>query len=216
MSDTKLHELKTTGGHPLDQAASALQKSIRRGLEEDALYWAQELESRFPLFLWKRLIIIAHEDVGIATPEVIPFVGACKDQYYWLLENKKHCTLPLVNAVMYMCRALKTRRADHWHSIIYLTDMRKEIPDYAIDKHTEIGREMGRGTEDFYENGAVIIPAADALEDLLVRAQAIDRAKKPRSWLGALRGRMMGKKNGKAAATAEVVDETEGQMSMFF
>lgn len=208
-----LSDLRTAGGHSLDQAASALQKSVRRGLEEDALYWAQELESRFPQFLWKRLIVIAHEDVGIATPDVIPFVGACKDQYYWLLDNSKHCTLPLINAVMFMCRATKTRRADYWHSIIYLTDMRKDVPDFALDKHTAAGRDMGRNVEHFYDQGAVIQPSDPALEEeLLGRARRIDQAKKPRPWLEAFRAKL--RKNGRAAPEPEV-DEVEGQLSLF-
>jgi hypothetical protein len=37
-------ELPTPGGYDCGVAASALQKTIRRGLERDALFWATELD----------------------------------------------------------------------------------------------------------------------------------------------------------------------------
>jgi replication-associated recombination protein RarA len=47
-----------------------MQKCIRRGLERDALFWATELDrSNFGEYVWKRLRIIASEDIGIADPQ---------------------------------------------------------------------------------------------------------------------------------------------------
>lgn len=37
-----LADLYTPGGYPLDEVASALQKTIRRGEEVQALFWASE------------------------------------------------------------------------------------------------------------------------------------------------------------------------------
>jgi hypothetical protein len=56
-----LHSLKNASenGYPFDEVASALRKSIRRGLEEDAMFWAVEMETRFPDYLWKRLQVIS-------------------------------------------------------------------------------------------------------------------------------------------------------------
>ncbi len=56
-------ELMTPGGYPLLEVASALIKAVRRGHEPESLYWALELES-YPHFLFKRLAILACEDVG--------------------------------------------------------------------------------------------------------------------------------------------------------
>ena len=66
---TRFAELPTVGGYLCGEVASALQKSLRRGEERDALFWATELElSGFGKYVWKRLRIIASEDVGLAEP----------------------------------------------------------------------------------------------------------------------------------------------------
>ena len=48
----------TQNGYPLDEIISALQKDIRRGNEEQALYWCLEMVPRFEAYLWRRLIVI--------------------------------------------------------------------------------------------------------------------------------------------------------------
>jgi replication-associated recombination protein RarA len=56
----------------VDEVASAVQKCIRRGLEEDALYWGYEMMASpnpsHRTHLWNRLKVIASEDVGPACP----------------------------------------------------------------------------------------------------------------------------------------------------
>ncbi len=54
--------------HPLDKSSSWLQKACRRGLENDALYAAGQLEANFPDYVWRRIFVIAVEDVGLADP----------------------------------------------------------------------------------------------------------------------------------------------------
>jgi len=57
----------TNGGYKLDEVVSALQKEIRRGNEEQSLYWALELaESGYLKLLMTRLQVIASEDIGLA------------------------------------------------------------------------------------------------------------------------------------------------------
>ena len=33
-----------------------------------------------------------------------------------------------------------------------------EVPDFALDKHTKRGQEMGRGSKHFFEEGTKVIP----------------------------------------------------------
>jgi len=68
----RFSELETPNGHLVGEAASALQKSIRRGKEEDALYWAS----------W----IIASQDVGPADTMVAVQVRCLNEN---LLEQRK-------------------------------------------------------------------------------------------------------------------------------
>ena len=58
-------ELHSIGGYKLGEVASALQKSIRRGDEPQALFWSTELDlSGYTEYAWKRLRIITSEDIG--------------------------------------------------------------------------------------------------------------------------------------------------------
>ena len=60
----------TPGGYLMGEVASAMQKEIRRGHEREALFWATELDlAGYGDYVWKRLRIIASEDVGLADTE---------------------------------------------------------------------------------------------------------------------------------------------------
>ena len=49
-------ELKTKNGYRLDEVVSALQKSIRRGQEERALYWSYEIiHGGYIGYFWRRI-----------------------------------------------------------------------------------------------------------------------------------------------------------------
>jgi hypothetical protein len=48
-----------------------MQKCIRRGFEEEAQFWATELDlAGYGAYVWKRLRIIASEDIGLADPSL--------------------------------------------------------------------------------------------------------------------------------------------------
>jgi len=62
-------QLYTSNGYNYDEVISAVQKCIRRGLVNDALFWAKEIYDMgrpFRSNLINRLKIIASEDIGIA------------------------------------------------------------------------------------------------------------------------------------------------------
>lgn len=205
-------DLYTAGGHPLDEAASALQKCIRRGMLLDSLYWAQELESKFHNFLWKRLVIISHEDVGMANPNAVLFVETCRQQFYMMRsEHHKAFSLPVINAVQYLVESPKTRMADHLYSLMYQSDFKVDVPDFALDKHTRRGRHMGRGMDHFYMEGAVIEPDIGRNE-YLEQAWRIDEDKQERPWLTDLKARLMAQKNKR---TVKKVTDRPEQRSMF-
>ena len=62
----------TNQGHDYFEVNSALQKFFRRGMVDDALYWATELSlSGYGEACWKRLKIITVEDIGQGNPNLI-------------------------------------------------------------------------------------------------------------------------------------------------
>ena len=152
-------EQLTEGGYNCAEATSAMQKCIRRGLEADALFWATELDrSGFGAYVFKRLRIIASEDIGLADPLAVVVVRALSDN--WLEQRKKDDSkhaperLFLVHAVQYLSRAPKSRAVDHALVVCYEGPRpKREVPDFALDKHTGRGRARKRGWAHWWEEG---------------------------------------------------------------
>jgi replication-associated recombination protein RarA len=71
-------EARTRNGHACGEVASALQKSIRRGEEREALYWASELDlAGYGNYCFKRLRIIASETSALASRSCTSRSAAC-------------------------------------------------------------------------------------------------------------------------------------------
>ncbi len=161
-------QLTSVGGYNLGEVASALQKSIRRGLEQEALFWATELDiSGYGEYCWKRLRIITSEDVGLAEPNLPATIQAL--YCAWTDQRKKKDErhgperLFLVQAVILLARAAKSRLVDH--ALIVYYEARAQLPtlqmpDYALDKHTPRGRKLRRGHTHFWTEGAQIANSA--------------------------------------------------------
>ena len=79
--------VKTQNGYDLYELLSALQKCIRRGLEEQAVYFAVELDGFNPTALWNRLKIIASEDIGAANP-IMPILVETREKSYLKSKEK--------------------------------------------------------------------------------------------------------------------------------
>lgn len=154
-------ELKTSKGYCFFEASSALQKSIRRGNEENAMYFAVELfNSNFGEYVWKRLKIMCSEDIGLAEPNMPANIQALYEMYQYQAKKKdeKHAPerLFLTHAVLMLCRAKKSRLID-WTLLHYWEKhptYNLPVPDYAYDKHNAKGRMMGRGLSHFYNEGS--------------------------------------------------------------
>lgn len=172
--------VKTVNGHELGDVVSALQKSIRRGEVDDALYFAVDMDlSGYGEYVWSRLLVMASEDVGIAER------GCCariQSLYatYGKLKAKKNDHAPerlmLIHAVIELCFARKSRLVDTALISHYgmHQELKREIPDYALDAHTRRGRmrlknDARAGVDYFYEEGATVNQAPsrtlDALEE---------------------------------------------------
>lgn len=155
--------LFTRNGYKFDEVASALQKEIRRGHEREALYWALELDHGFSSYLWRRLVIIACEDVGMANFPLVATICALQQQVEYLRAKSPTKTYDLnilAFAILALARSPKSREADHFkHEVmraIRLGDMKLEIPDYAKDMHTASGRALGRDVRHFWTEGSKV------------------------------------------------------------
>jgi replication-associated recombination protein RarA len=151
-------QMRTPGGYLCGEVASALQKAIRRGNEREALFWASELElAGYGGYVWKRLRIIASEDVGLADTEAVIAVRALYDNWLEAKKAKHEDAMPLflAHAVLLLVRAAKSGIAVHAVMAFWMGDrkaMGMEIPDHALDMHTVRGRRMGRGKQHFLDD----------------------------------------------------------------
>jgi replication-associated recombination protein RarA len=162
-------QLKTASGYLNSECTSAMQKCIRRGLEEEALFWATELDlAGYGAYVWKRLRIIASEDIGMADPNVSVQVRALYENWVEKRKNKEdkgHSDrLFLVHAILICVRAKKSRMVDTALITMYEGDrLEREIPDFALDMHTSKGRAAHRGVNHFFTEGAALENAELAL-----------------------------------------------------
>ncbi|NBB26763.1 hypothetical protein [Cellulophaga sp. BC115SP] len=159
------HKITTKKGYEGSEVISALQKCIRRGLEREALFWAVELyDSGYGEWCFKRLRIMSSEDIGLAEPHISSEIWALYEMYREQAKKKDDKNEPqrlfLTHAVIKLCRAKKSRLID-WALIwAWLTHpfRRIQVPDVALDKHTERGRRLGRGFGHFFEEGTQLKP----------------------------------------------------------
>ena len=150
-------QIRTKHGYDFYEVASVLQKSIRRCDEKQAMYWAVELyESGYAKYVWKRMIIMSSEDVGLGDPYINMAIVNLKASYDFLASLKERAKpekLPFTQAVLMLVHAHKSRFVDLAISIYWQENETKryEIPDYAFDMHTRRGKAMGRGLDHFYD-----------------------------------------------------------------
>lgn len=159
---------QTVRGYLVHECISALQKAIRRSQPEQAAYWAVELDRSGPSYgqqVWNRLLIISSEDVGLADTHMPATIWALYQN--WLHQKKRSSAahperLMLVHAAILLARAQKSRMIDHATHAYYATDKKLfEIPDEARDMHTAAGRRMGRSSQHWYDEAAVLVNKAD-------------------------------------------------------
>ena len=176
-----MSEIPTTvRGYDAREVVSALQKCIRRGLDDDAVYWAVELErSGLGAWCWKRLRVIVSEDVGLAWPEGPAVIAALHAAYLDLKRNapkvprQRPWRMPLVHAVLALARAPKSRLVDVVQITAFRDGERRELPDVALDRHTGRGRRMGRGWQHFWEEGTQLEPLAEQPDEAEWRRKAM-------------------------------------------
>lgn len=165
---------------------SGLQKHIRRGEEELAMQAAAELllSGNKSLIGWllNRLVIIAHEDIGIANPTAVMFVQSTVPHVRELTKDPDKLDkagMLVGNCILIMCRGPKSRLGDHFQCaaakpVKFGTPY--EPPEYVFDKHTRQGRKMGRDLDHFFESSAQLDNDAELDDPYRQRAEGIWRA----------------------------------------
>ncbi len=97
---------KSADGHY--NLISALHKSVRGSDPDAALYWLARMltAGEDPLFLLRRIVRMAYEDVGLADPEAVHQALAAKEAYDFL--GSPEGELAIAQAVIYVATAPKS------------------------------------------------------------------------------------------------------------
>ena len=127
---------------------SALHKAVRGSDVEGALYWLARMLAggEDPLYLARRLVRIAAEDVGLADPRALTVALAAKDAYDFL--GSPEGELALAEAAVYLATAPKSNRV--YAAFASASDAAREHPAEPVPLHirnapTGLMRELGYG-----------------------------------------------------------------------
>jgi len=156
-----------------------MQKEIRRGSERDALWWALLLYDAAPNYVWKRILVTASEDIGLASPETVDRVVNLA--VAWRIAKEKSWFVTphaLTMAVIMLCRSTKSTEVEDVQTIT-MTKIKElvalkskaqwpPIPEYAKDAHTAAGKAAGKTWRDWYEDrhGVCGVPVNVYTEEL--------------------------------------------------
>lgn len=98
------------GGEEFYNTISALHKAVRGSDPDASLYWlARMLEAgQDPLYLARRIIRMASEDIGLEDPQALVIATAAHDACAKI--GMPECALSLAEAVVYLARSPKSNR----------------------------------------------------------------------------------------------------------
>ncbi len=136
------------GGDSHYDTISAFIKSVRGSSPDGALYWlARMLEAgEDPLFVARRLVILAAEDIGLANPGALPVAVAAQQAVHFI--GLPEGRIPLAEATVYLATSPKSNAA--YVALGRATeDVRKEpnepVPLHLRNAVTGLLRGMGYG-----------------------------------------------------------------------
>ena len=134
---------------------SALHKSLRGSDPDAALYWAARMlvAGEDPLYVIRRLVRFASEDIGLADPEAIHQALAAKDAYEFL--GSPEGELQIAQAVLYLAIAPKSNAAYKAEKAAKKTARATGSlmpPAHILNAPTKMMKDMGYGTGYAYDH----------------------------------------------------------------
>ena len=127
---------------------SAFIKSVRGSSPDGAIYWLARMidAGEDPLFIARRLVVLAAEDIGLAQPEALSVAVAAQQAVHFL--GMPEGRIPLAEATVYLATAPKSNSA--YAAIdLALEDARQQanepVPLHLRNAVTGLMRQMGYG-----------------------------------------------------------------------
>jgi len=125
---------------------SALHKSVRNSDPDAALYWLGRMFAggEDPLYLARRIVRMAVEDIGLAAPEAMNLCLSARDTYEFL--GSPEGDLALAEAVVYLCLAPKSNAVYTAYGAVQqeIEQTRQEpVPLHLRNAPTRLMKELG-------------------------------------------------------------------------
>ena len=138
------------GGEEHYNLASALIKSLRNSDVNAALYWlARMIEGGAdPIFIVRRLCILASEDIGLADPQAMVQAAAAAE--ITRLIGLPEALFPLTQATIYLARAPKSNAVLRAYSAAHadaVETAREPVPLHLRNAPTPLMKHLGYGKE---------------------------------------------------------------------
>ncbi len=134
---------------------SALHKSLRGSDPDAALYWAARMlvAGEDPLYVVRRLVRFASEDIGLADPQAIHQALAAKDAYEFL--GSPEGELQIAQAVLYLATAPKSNaayRAEKAAKRVAKSTGSLMPPAHILNAPTQLMKDIGYGKDYAYDH----------------------------------------------------------------
>jgi replication-associated recombination protein RarA len=179
-STDPFHDRLTVHGLPSDAVRSSLHKHVRRGRVEESILSAMELartDLEHEQEMWRRLRVLAAEDVGLGTPEAISVVAALHDSSLLFAVGSYERLQFAAQAAGYLAWAEKDPTPSEIMQVALHEDRPARIPPEALDVHTQAGQLAGKTMSDWYADARHITPEvegrdlswSDQLAEILLR-----------------------------------------------
>lgn len=144
----RAHYAYDKGGEDHYNLASALIKSLRNSDVNAALYWLARLieGGADPIFIARRLCILASEDIGLADPQAMVQAAAAADIVK--LIGLPEGLFPLSQATIYLARAPKSNAVKNaYHAALAdaAETAREPVPLHLRNAVTPLMRQVGYG-----------------------------------------------------------------------
>ncbi|CAG8472339.1 29643_t:CDS:10, partial [Racocetra persica] len=144
----KSHLLYDKDGEEHYNTISALHKSIRGSDANASLYWLGRMltAGEDPLYIARRLIVVASEDVGLADNNALPLATATYQACQFI--GMPECEINLAHCVTYLAEAPKSVRVYKAYGLVKQTvqgEYTYPIPLHLRNAPTKLMKDLGYG-----------------------------------------------------------------------
>jgi putative ATPase len=134
---------------------SALHKAVRGSDPDGALYWLSRMleAGEDPMYIARRLVRMASEDIGLADPAALSVCVAARDAYHFL--GSPEGELALAQATAYLAMVPKSNAV--YRAFGVASEAARETPAEGVPLHlrnapTRLMRDLGYGRDYLYDH----------------------------------------------------------------